>query len=267
MIKPRYTYIFNAIFIILGLGIITFSANAQIETSPQSDTLQIDLSDSINVLNSATITPEPVVIIDSLNKKKFFSGLEVVVDYGKLLTLWTKFESKYETGINLRFYERIVLAAEMGYSELNPLKAYDNALYYTVTGSYARLGLDYYTAYDPKSFYYAGFRYGMSVFEDEGVFLFDSEYWEDYEEGFGSTDITASWAEIILGTETFLKIGKKNKEDPKSKLLIGWKFRLRILMDFENREEPRIYSIPGYGRTFDDVVPSINFYIKYRFGN
>ena len=264
MIKQRYTYIFNTILIILGIVAITFPSIAQNE--PYSDTLQIDLSDSITILKS-DISTESVDIIDSLVKKKFISGVELSIDYGKILTLWTNFESKYEAGINLRFYEKIVLATELGYAELNPLKAYDNALYYTVKGSYARLGLDYYTAYDPGNFYYAGFRYGMSSFEDEGLFLFDSEYWEDYEEGFGSTDITASWVEIILGTETFLNIGKKNKENPKSKLLLGWKFRLRILTDFENREEPRIYSIPGYGRTFDSVVPALNFYVKYRFGN
>lgn len=261
MIKRRYLYIINSILITLGIVAISFPSIAQNE----SDTLQLDRPDSLSVLKSE-IPIEAVDIADSLAEKKFISGVELSIDYGKILTLWTSFESKYEAGINLRFYEKIVLAAEMGYAELNPLKAYDNALYYTVKGSYARLGIDYYTAYDPGNFYYAGFRYGMSSFEDEGVFLFDSEYWEDYEEGFGSTGITASWAEIILGTETFLNIGKKNEENPKSKLLLGWKFRLRFLTNFQNREEPRIYSIPGYGRTFDSVVPALNFYIKYRIG-
>lgn len=266
MIEQRYTYIFKIIFIILGIEVITQPLIAQDEFNSNPDTLQADFSDSLHVLNLAKPS-ESIEVMDSLEKKKFVSGVELSIDYGKILTLWTEFESKYEAGINVRFYERIVLAAEMGYSELNPLKAYDNALYYTVTGYYARLGLDYYTAYDASSFYYAGFRYGMSFFEDEGLFLIDSEYWEDFEEGFGSTGITASWMEIILGTETFLKIGKKKTDRPKRKLLLGWKFRLRILTDFENREEPRIYSIPGYGRTFDQVIPALNFYVKYRFGN
>jgi len=64
-----------------------------------------------------------------------------------------------------------------------------------------------------------------------------------------------------------LKFGKKEEGDAASKFLLGWKFRLRFLMDFQNREEPRIYSIPGYGRTFDQVVPALNFYVKYRLGN
>lgn len=266
MIRRRYTYIFKAILIILGTGVFTSPSFAQNEIDSDSISMQNTISDSLNLI-SADTSAILVDMNDSLQNKKLFSGLELIVDYGKILTLWTEFESKYEAGINLRFYEKLVLAAEAGYAELNPLKAYDNALYYTVKGSYARLGLDYYTAYDPKSFYYAGFRYGMSFFEDEGLFLIDSEYWEDYQEGFGSTDITASWVELIVGTETYLKIGKKVDEDPRSKWLFGWKFRLRILTDFENREEPLIYSIPGYGRTFDNATPAINLYVKYRFGN
>jgi hypothetical protein len=267
MIKRRYTYIFNAFLIILGCAVFTSSSFAQNEINAYPDSLQIDIADSLSMVSNDTSTVL-AEMTDSLQAKKLFSGLELVIDYGKILTLWTDFESKYEVGINLRFYEKFVIAAEMGYAELNPLNAYDNALYYTVKGSYARLGLDYYTSYNPKSFYYAGFRYGMSFFEDEGLFLIDSEYWEDYQEGFGSTDISASWIELIVGTETYLKFGKKKEENPKSKFLFGWKFRLRILADFENREEkPLIYSIPGYGRTFNNITPAINLYVKYRFGD
>ncbi len=253
--------------ILIGSVIFTFPVFSQNDKSSVQDTLEIYTSDTAIVISSE-LSPEQLIAMDSIaRKKKFLSGVELAVDYGKLLLLWTDFESKYEAGINIRFYERIVLAAEMGYDELNPLKAYDNAVYYTVKGSYARVGLDYYTSYNPTSFYYAGFRYGMSTFEDEGAFLIDSDYWEDYKDGFGSKGITATWGEIILGTETFLNIGKKEPDGPDSKLLIGWKFRLRFIGQFENREEPRIYSIPGYGRTFDSLVPAVNLYIKYRIGH
>lgn len=266
MILQQFSYISKIILIVVAVTINVLVCQAQNEDVNGVDTLQIYATDTTQIANQLN-PEESLVIVDSLRSKKFISGVELALDYGKMLTLWTNFESKYEGGINIRFYERIVLAGEFGYAELNPLKAYDNALYYTVKGSYARLGIDYYTSYDPKSFYYAGLRYGMSMFEDDGMFLIDSDYWEDYEEGFGSKDISASWAEIIIGTETYLKLSKKNKDNPKSKLLFGWKFRLRILMDFENRDEPRIYSIPGYGRTFDQIAPALNFYIKYRFGN
>lgn len=258
--------LFVAAFLLCHVAPIAF---AQDKAEIEGDTLQIYTSDTIQT-DQLLGGENQVVVLDTVVKKSFFSGVELSIDYGKLLTLWTEFESKYEAGINFRFYEHFVLAGEFGYVELNPLKAYDNALYYTVTGPYARIGLDYYIALNPENptnFYYAGLRYGTSIFEDEGMFLIDSEYWEDYEEGFGSQDITATWLELVLGTETYLKIGEKAKEKTKSKLLFGWKFRLRFLMDFENREEPRIYSIPGYGRTFDSVVPALNLYVKYRIGN
>lgn len=262
MILQQSMYIFRSIYTLLFLGLPMMTSLAQ-ESDDLADSLLIvaqDDSASVHLLM-------PVEPQDTIPPKKFLSGAELGIDYGKLLTLWTEFESKYEANINIRFYERIVLAGEMGYAELNPLKAYDNALYYTVKGVYGRVGLDYYTSYDPTSFYYAGLRYGMSNFEDEGAFLIDSEFWEDYEEGFGSKDITASWFELVVGTETYLKFGKKEEGDDASKFLLGWKFRLRFLMDFQNREEPRIYSIPGYGRTFDQVVPALNLYVKYRLGN
>lgn len=229
----------------------------------KSDSLVVSDEDATAFESLSDLT----AIQDSLVKSNFFSGVELKIDYGKLMTLWTEFESKYEVGVNIRFMEKLVLATEFGYAELNPLKAYDNALYYTVTGNYGRVGIDYYTAYNPGNFYYAGLRYARSNFKDEGVFLLDSEFWEDYEEGFGSENITASWVEIVLGTETYLKIGKQGKLQPTSRLLFGWSARLRILTDFVNRAEPRIYSIPGYGRTFNNITPALNFYVKYRLGN
>ena len=263
-------YIFSKL--LTAAFLVLFATNltiAQDGSEISGDTLQILAGDSLNTA-ALPSGENPVMVADTIPPKKFLSGVEFQLDYGKLLTLWTEFESKYEAGINIRFFERIVLAGEVGYAELNPLKAYDNALYYTVTGPYARVGLDYYVPLNPQNptdFYYAGLRYGASIFDDEGMFLIDSEYWEDYEEGFGSKEISATWAELVLGTETYLKIGEKAKTKQTSKLLLGWKFRLRFLMDFENRDEPRIYSIPGYGRTFDNVVPALNLYLKYRIGD
>jgi hypothetical protein len=98
-----------------------------------------------------------------------------------------------------------------------------------------RIGFDYYTAYTPGNFYFAGLRYGMSTFEDEGEFLLDSEYWPDYREGFGSQNVGASWIEFVLGTETYLKISKQSKASGKSRFLLGWNARLRFLTDFEKQ--------------------------------
>jgi len=228
----------------------------------------LTLSEFLFAKNSGQIvlSEDDTTAVDSI-PFKFFSGAELYLDYGKVLTLLTKFESKYEGGINLRFYGRFVLAGEFGYAVLNPLKAYDNALSYTITGNYFRAGIDYYINLDKKNALYGGLRYGSSHFSDEGEFLLESDFWEDYGESFGSDNLNADWFEIIFGSETRMNIGKSVKEEnPRGGLFLGWKARLRILWHFENREEPRVYAIPGYGRTFDKSIPALNLYIKYRFG-
>jgi hypothetical protein len=106
--------------------------------------LLLTLSGSLfaSIAGQTEMMSEDTASID-LVPSRFFSGFEVYMDYGKVLTLATKFESKYEGGINFRFYGRYILAGEFGYAILDPLKAYDNALKYTITGSYFRAGIDY----------------------------------------------------------------------------------------------------------------------------
>lgn len=255
MFEQLYSYITRPYVLMVFVILSTVNAYGQKEETTTS--MQAPSQESAKV--------EVLAELDTVKKKRFLSGFEIMVDYGKLLTLWTEFESKYEAGFNLRFKERIVLVTEFGMQDLNPLKAYDNAIYYNINGQYARIGIDYYTSYDPNNFYFFGIRYGSSLFDDKGAFLIQSEYFEDFEEVFGSKDVTANWFEFVVGTETFLSRGKR-KQDPKSRLILGWNGSLRILTDFTNREEPRIYAIPGYGRTFNNAVVALNLYIKYRFG-
>ncbi len=201
----------------------------------------------------------------STPKARFLSGVELYIDYGKLLLAASDFESKFEGGINLRIFAQADLTGEFGYDVLNPLKAYDDAVTYTITGTYFRIGADYFIPIDKKNALYVGLRYGASQFSDKGEFLLESDFWEDYGEPFGSDNLHADWFEIIFGSE--MRLGKASPEGIlKGGFFLGWKSRLRILMNFENREEPRVYAIPGYGHTFDKTIPALNFYIKYRFG-
>jgi hypothetical protein len=259
--------LFALYFCVAGMIVLPMgSANAKVNAVWRvNDSIDFDTKASIvDSIDVSSVADAPIT--DSLSIRKFFSGAEIKVDYGKLLLLWTEFESKYEIGVNFRFYERIVFSSEFGQSELNPLKAYEDAIFYTVSGVYGRVGFDYYTAYDPGNFYYAGFRYCMSNFQDEGKFADDSGFLTDYPNGFGSNDATAAWMELVLGTETYLKISKQSKESGQSRFLFGWNARLRFLTSFKQREELRIYSIPGYGRTFNDITIALNLYIKYRIG-
>ncbi len=203
---------------------------------------------------------------DSIVHRPFFSGVEFSLDYGKLITYPSKFENKLEGGVSLRFFQRLALAGEYGHATLDPLKAYDNVNYYTIQGNYFRAGFDYYMNIDQKNFIYFGARYGSSKFEDNGEFVIGSEFWGNYQDGFGSQNLMASWGELVFGTETKLMIGKPDSKFQIKNLFMGWNLRFRILGTFENREVIKVYAIPGYGRTADKTIPAINFYVKYRIG-
>ena len=210
---------------------------------------------------------EPQVPTDSIVHRPFFSGIDLSLDYGKLITYPTNFESKLEAGASLRFLQRLAIVGEYGTATLNPQKAFDNVTSYTIKGSYMRAGLDYYLPIDKKNSIYFGLRYGSSAFEDKGEFVIDSEFWGNYQDGFGSDGLSANWGELVFGTETKLAIGKPNARFQVKGLLLGWDFRFRILGEFVNREPIRIYAIPGYGRTTDKTTPALNFYLKYRIGS
>jgi hypothetical protein len=205
---------------------------------------------------------------DSLDayRAPFFNGVDVYLDYGKLLLIPSEFESKAEVGLSMRFFDHFMLAVEFGMAVIDPLKAYENAVYYTVEGNYFRFGLDYNIPVDKKNFLYLGARYGISSFEDRGLLKIENGVWEDYELAFGDAELSASWYELILGSETQLTIGKEDGKIFIQRLHLGWKFRFRIRGAFENREAPGVYTIPGYGRTFDKTIPALNLYLKYRFG-
>lgn len=207
-----------------------------------------------------------LALVDSAANKKFLSGFELLVDYGKILTLPLPQENKWEAGAQLRLFERIVLVGEYGQAVLNPNSGAENTSFYTIEGAWYRLGLDYYTALDPKNFYYAGLRYAVSDFSDAGELWLTSDLFPDYRQAFGSDDLQASWVELVLGSETSLTIGKEDSKLRIRGLFLGWKFRFRVLLEFENRELQPVANIPGFGRAEDKTVPALNLYLKYRFG-
>lgn len=182
------------------------------------------------------------------------SGIEFYLDYGKLLTLPSEFERKAEAGAAINIREKILLLFEMGYGKLSPQEAIKNGSY-TSEGIYSRGGVAYGGAILPKTYLYFGIMYGISRFEDNSTVLIDSQAWDDLDGVFTRSDLEATWFEIILVSETEIK---KN-------LFLGSKWRLRKLNSFDNDYDPVVYSIPGYGRTFDNSIPALNLYVKYRF--
>jgi hypothetical protein len=182
------------------------------------------------------------------------SGFEIAIDYGKLFTLPSDFEIKAEGAIGFSFKEKLQILVEVGYGKLTPQEAIKNGDY-TSEGVYARGGIAYGGEIIPKSYVYLGVMYGLSEFEDGGTVLIESEPWEDFDGTFNRTDLSAEWIEFILITETEFR----------DNLFLGSKWRIRSLRVFEHEYDPIVYSIPGYGRSFDNSIPAINLYVKYRF--
>lgn len=179
--------------------------------------------------------------------------MEVWVDYGKLLTLPLSFETKYEAGINFLYKEKYALVLEGGMGDNDP-NTYENMDDYNVKGWYARAGLDYVFPINPSNNMYFGVRYGIAQYSDEGSYKIESEFWQSYDNDFDRSDLTASWGEILMGSETMLS----------DQFMLGFKFRLRVMIDYDEQSPVDVYSIPGYGRTFDRSIPAFNLYLKYR---
>ncbi|MEM7109124.1 MAG: DUF6048 family protein, partial [Bacteroidota bacterium] len=183
------------------------------------------------------------------------SGLFITVDYGKLATLASDFESKVEASIGVQLLNRLVPVIEVGFSTLNPRTAFENGTYES-TGIYGRFGINYLIPFDNTNTYYAGLRYGLSAFEDEGNYIIESDIFETYSIPFGESSQTATWFEVVLGSEK--KVRNYN-------IYLGGLFRLRFISTRDRFVPIDTYAIPGYGRTLDETVPAFNLYIKYLF--
>lgn len=176
------------------------------------------------------------------------------MDYLKLASYATDFEKKNEGGVNLIFKEKIQIGLELGTGNIEPQNALKN-VDYTVEGTYYRFGVDYIKQINPDSRLALGLRYGQSNFDDQGVIRLTSPsmLFDDFNDPFERMSLRADWLEVVLTTESRF-IGN---------LYIGGTFRLRILNDYDEQTPIDVFTIPGYGRTFDNSIPVINLFLKY----
>lgn len=183
------------------------------------------------------------------------SGLQVYVDYGKILTLFTEFESKLEAGVAYQLKNRFSPNFQIGQSTLEPSVAFENGEYKS-EGIYARVGIDYTLPFDATNLFYVGLKYGFSSFSESLTYTISTSLWPDPAQPFENDDATASWTELVIGSE---------KKMQNSNWRIGGYFALRVLIDRDTFDPIDTFTIPGYGRTADDTVPAINLYVKYAF--
>ncbi len=189
---------------------------------------------------------------DSVSAKPKIS-FDIALDYGKIFTLPSGFEKKMEIAAGITIKDKLQVIGELGYGQLTPDDAIKNGSYES-SGIYYRAGLAYGGEIVPKNYLALGFMYGTSNFEDQGTIIIESEVWADNLIDFHHPGLTATWYEIIL-------ISERQMND---RIFLGSKFRLRKLLNFNNDYEPEVYSIPGYGRTFDNSIPAFNLFVKYR---
>ena len=181
-------------------------------------------------------------------------GIQLGLDLLKFGSFALDFETKYEGQVGLS-YKNVTLVAEAGFANYSSELAYKNSDDYEVEGSYYRVGIDYALNIKPANQLLFGIRYGKSEFKDKGTFEVSSELWDNYVTSVERSGATATWGELLIGTQTNVI----------SNFYFGWYFRLRKVFDRTKYEPIDIYNIPGYGKSIDQSVPALNFFIKYKF--
>jgi hypothetical protein len=183
------------------------------------------------------------------------SGPQIYFDYGKLLTIATDFETKYEFGIGYQLKNHFQPTFRYGMAKLEPSSAIQNGTYLS-EGQYWRAGLNYVIPFDAVNSFYIGVNYGSSKFEDSGTYEVKSELWPTFTDSFERKDLEADWFEAVLGSEKTMLNGH---------VKLGGLFGVRFINSRSQFEFIDVYAIPGYGRTLDKTVPFVNVYVKYQF--
>ena len=197
---------------------------------------------------------------DSLKGKENVVVLSIVVDYGKLVESLFNQQTKWEFGVDFQFLPHYKLVTEYGFASLNPQNSVNNGSYNS-EGNYFRLGLEYIFILNANRYLSTGFMYGNSNFRDKLNVQIISEFWQSVDLVREREGLSANWIEWVLNTEgpTF-----NTSDGPFSKLSWGMKFRIRFLITDITQPEVEILAIPGYGRTYSNVVPAVNLFLKYR---
>lgn len=241
------------IFSVLALGL----CKAQ-----QSDSLKFqkeDIADSVSFMKTDSVQAIKSSADTTIAVRKRAIQPSFYLDYGKLLTLPTAFESKYEGGAALLIASRIAIIAEAGKATLTPEGAYANGVYKS-EGTYYRIGVGYEAPKDPQHSIGISMRYGQSSFRESGTVFLESPSGSQIKSQLtiDRENLSANWWEVVVYTDQ--KLFKKSDI-----LWIGLNVRLRILKKYDRQEEVDVYAIPGYGRSFDKTIPAANLFLKLKF--
>lgn len=212
-------------------------------------------------LNAQNDSIAPAVKDSVIIKEKY--GLRVGGDISKLVRSFIDDDyTGFEVVADFRLNKRLYIAGELGIEEKNTINDYLNV---TTKGSYLKAGVDYnmYQNWlDMDNMIYSGFRIGAATFSHD-LNQFDiyntNTYWS---EQFGSTerqefkDLTAFWAELILGIKTELL----------TNLYLGLNVQLKFRVTETEPDNFENLYIPGFNKTTDGtgIGTGVSYFISYR---
>jgi len=197
---------------------------------------------------------------DSLIAEQSNLALNIYADVGKGFESLLNKQVKWEFGVSVLVFQKYHFSVEYGYGSLNPESVVNNGSY-TSEGNYYRAGFEYVFTISLKRYLSTGIMYSHANFTDNVNVKIASDLWDDVDETIKRTDLSASWIEWIVNTEAPVFMAEKGFF---SNFYWGVRFRLRILTSDIAQPDFDIFAIPGYGKTYSNVVPAANLYIKYR---
>ncbi|OQX97376.1 MAG: hypothetical protein B6I20_12750 [Bacteroidetes bacterium 4572_117] len=131
---------------------------------------------------------------------------------------------------------------------------------YQSSGYYGLFGLDYNLLKAEKSvdnnILFAGFRYGISSFQQNIDNIVINNYWGTYNAELGQQQITGSWFELLGGIKAEVFFAKN--------FFIGWTLRAKTLLSGTKNETMQPIYIPGYGKTDKKFRFGISWFVAYK---
>lgn len=185
-------------------------------------------------------------VTDTVAKNNKY-GIRLGVDLSKPLRSFLDDEySGFEFMGDFRITHRFYVALEMGNEEDKQL---ESNLESSTKGNYFKLGADF-NAYNNwigmNNAIFAGLRYGFSAFDQElnsfSVYTGDTTFPANtIEESIQFNDLTAQWAEFILGVKT----------EVFTNLYLSIQLQLKHMITEDKPENFDNLYIPGFNRTYD----------------
>jgi hypothetical protein len=174
---------------------------------------------------------------------------------GPLIYVIDKDQLNAEGFFSYRLNHKYSIILEGGYSNFN----YEQYNYiYNCDGYFGRIGTDI-NLLKPKNskgkhYTGIGFRYGLSVFNQETPWIRNDGYWGTFESAGKREQVNAHFFESNFGVKAELF---KN-------FIIGWSLRLRILIYSSSNENYKPVYIPGFGGTDRTLQPGMSYFLVWR---